>query len=197
MQRYRCVKCGTTFSEAQPLGGLRVDHTKVVQIVKLLTEGLGVRGIARFTDTDPHTVLNVLEVIGQKCAALHDRLVREVDTAAVQLDEVWSRIGCSQKLANRQGDTTERGDFYTFLGITAREKFIVSYHTGKRTFHNTDVFVADLAKRIPGRIQVTSDSFRPYQGFWAKVSFFHNGVSECGYVVFIYSQLLGVLPNMR
>jgi len=145
-----------------------VEHAKVVQIVKLLTEGLGIRACARFTDTDPHTVLNVLEVIGEKCAAFHDRIVQNVQTGAVQLDEVWSRIGCSQKLANRQGNATERGDFYTYLGVTAREKFIVSYHTGKRTYHNTDIFVSDLAKRIPGRIQVTSDSFRPYQSIVRK-----------------------------
>ena len=56
----------------------------------------------------------------------------------------------------------ERGDQYTYLAITAREKFIVSYHTGKRNYQNTDTFVADAAKRITGRIQVTSDSFRPY-----------------------------------
>jgi hypothetical protein len=28
---------------------------------------------------------------------------------------------------------------------------------------NADIFVGDLAKRVDGRIQITSDSFRPYQ----------------------------------
>jgi IS1 family transposase len=161
VQRYRCVRCSKTFS-LSPLDGLRLDKEKIVQIVKLLTEGLGVRACARFADCDPHTVLNVLETIGQKCEALHDRLVRHITTGSLQLDEIWTRIRCSQKLANRKHYGDEFGDQYTFLGITAREKFIVSYHTGKRNLENTDIFVEDIAKRVDGRIQITTDSFRPY-----------------------------------
>jgi len=39
----------------------------------------------------------------------------------------------------------------------------VSYLTGKRNYSNTNDFVADVAERIVGRIQVTTDSYRPYQ----------------------------------
>jgi transposase-like protein len=162
VRRFRCLRCGKTFSEKQPLDDLRIDHDKVVQIVKLLTEGLGIRACARFVNCDPHTVLNVLETIGQKCEQLHDRLVRHVTTGSLQIDELWTRVGCSQKLATIQGDDFERGDQYTFLAVTAREKFIVSYHTGKRDLENTDIFVEDIAKRVDGRIQITTDSFRPY-----------------------------------
>ncbi len=163
VQRYRCKRCNQTFSESQPLDGLRLDQSKVVQIVKLLTEGLGVRAIARFVGCDPHTVLNVLEVIGQKCDALHDRLVRNIQADSLQIDELWARVGLSQRRANLlklKDDTL--GDQYTFLAVTAREKFIVSHNTGKRSFENTEDFVADFANRITGRIQITSDSFRPY-----------------------------------
>jgi len=37
------------------------------------------------------------------------------------------------------------------------------YLTGKRNYSNTNDFVADVAERIVGRIQITTDSFRPYQ----------------------------------
>lgn len=162
VRRFRCQRCGKTFSEKQPLDDLRIDHDKVVQIVKLLTEGLGVRAIARFTNCDPHTVLNVLETIGQKCESFHDCFVRHVTTGSLQLDEIWTRVGCSQKLANHKCYGDEVGDQYTFLAVTAREKFIISFHTGKRDLGNTDVFVEDIAKRVDGRIQITTDSFRPY-----------------------------------
>jgi transposase-like protein/IS1 family transposase len=161
VQRYRCVRCAKTFSDS-PLDGIRTEHEKVVQIVKLLVEGVGVRATARLTGCQHKTVLNVLETIGQKCETLHDRLVRHVTTGSLQLDEIWTRVGCSQKLSALQGDNSERGDQYTFLAVTAREKFIVSYHTGKRNLDNTDIFVEDLAKRVDGRIQITTDSFRPY-----------------------------------
>lgn len=51
-----------TFSESQPLDGLRVDHEKVVQIVKLLVEGVGIRACSRLADCHIHTVLSVLEI---------------------------------------------------------------------------------------------------------------------------------------
>jgi transposase-like protein/IS1 family transposase len=161
VQRYRCGRCGKTFSESQPLDGLTIEHGKVVQIVKLLTEGLGIRATARFVDCDPHTVLKTLEIIGQKCEQLHDRLVRNVTTGALQIDELWSRVGISQRRTTPSDEL--RGDFYTYLAVTAREKFIVSYLTGKRNYSNTDDFVADVAERIVGRIQITTDSYRPYQ----------------------------------
>ncbi len=69
---------------------------------------------------------------------------------------------CPLAQAPRQSYGDEAGDQYTFLAVTAREKFIVSYHTGKRNLENTDVFVEDIAKRVDGRIQITTDSFRPY-----------------------------------
>lgn len=150
-----------TFSES-PLDGLRTEHEKVVQIVKLLVEGVGVRATARLTGCQHKTVLSVLETVGQKCEQLHDKLVRHITTGSLQIDEIWTRVGCSQKLANRKHYGDEVGDQYTFLGITAREKFIVSYHTGKRDLPNTDIFIGDVAKRIDGRIQITTDSFRPY-----------------------------------
>jgi transposase-like protein/IS1 family transposase len=161
VQRYRCVRCGKTFSDSQPLDGLRLDHDNVVQIVKLLTEGLGVRAVARFVGCDPHTVLNVLETVGKKCGQLHDRLVRTIQTGSLQIDELWARVGVSQRRTTPSDEV--RGDFYTYLAITAREKFIVSYHTGKRNYTNTNDFVADVAERIVGRIQITTDSYRPYQ----------------------------------
>jgi transposase-like protein/IS1 family transposase len=162
VQRYCCKRCNKTFSEEQPFDGLRTEHEKIVQIVKLLVEGVGVRATARLTGCQHKTVLAVLNSAGEKCGAFLDRAVKGIQTDSLQLDELWSRVGCSQKLSNRQGDDIERGDQYTFLAVTAREKFIVSHYTGKRNLENTDTFVADIAKRVDGRIQITTDSFRPY-----------------------------------
>ena len=44
--------------------------------------------------------------------------------------------------------------------VTAREKCTVGYYTGKRNYSNTNDFVADVAERIVGRIQITTDSYR-------------------------------------
>jgi len=160
VQRYRCVRCGKTFSEDQPLGHLRVSPDKVVQIVKLLTEGCGIRAVSRLTGCHTHTVLEVLRFVGDKCDRLHDGLVHYVETGSLEIDELWSRVGVRQ--ARTTPDDTERGDQYTYLAVTAREKLIVSYHTGKRDYVNAEAFIADVEQRIAGKIQITTDGFSPY-----------------------------------
>lgn len=99
-------------------------------------------------------------MVGTGCQRLHDRLARNVKTNSLQIDELWSKVACSQK--NAPDGNEEKGDQYTFLALAAREKFIVSYHTGKRDTRNTDVFVQDVAQRVTGRIQITTDGFIPY-----------------------------------
>ena len=54
------LKCGKYTRETTSLEGARIGREKVVQITKLLGEGLGVRSIARVRGFDHHTVLNVL-----------------------------------------------------------------------------------------------------------------------------------------
>jgi len=160
VQRFRCTKCGKTFSEDQPLGRLRVSHDKVVQIVKLLSEGIGIRAVSRLAQCHQHTVLEVLRVVGERCEYLHDRLVRNVTIDSLQVDELWTRVGIRQ--ARTTPEDTERGDQYTFLGIAADTKLIVSYYTGKRNAESTFAFAADAASRIAGQVQITCDSFHPY-----------------------------------
>ena len=36
VQHFFCARCGNSFSESQPLDGLRIEHDKVVQICRLL-----------------------------------------------------------------------------------------------------------------------------------------------------------------
>jgi IS1 family transposase len=137
-----------------------LDDKKVIQIVKLIAEGMGVRAAARFTDCQHKTVLAVLNAIGQKCAEFHDKTVRNLKVSALQVDELWQYVGCKQKNTSKRDK--ERGDFYTFLALTAREKLIVSYVTGKRNYRTTDEFAKDFARRIVGRVQVTSDGWKSY-----------------------------------
>jgi IS1 family transposase/transposase-like protein len=160
VQRFRCCRCGKCFSEPQPLDHLRTDKRTVIQIVKLLTEGIGVRSAARLTGCRPKTVLAVLRTIGQKCEAFLDAKVRHLEVGALQIDELWARVGIRQ--SRTSPEDRERGDFYTFIALTAREKFIVSHYTGKRDYESTDAFVADLASRIVGRVQITTDGWAAY-----------------------------------
>jgi transposase-like protein len=65
VQRYFCVRCGKSFSEIQPLDGLRVNFKQACQVVHLLCEGMGIRAIERFTGLHRDTVLSILESAGE------------------------------------------------------------------------------------------------------------------------------------
>ena len=155
------LRCGKYSCESQPVERLRIDHATTVQIVKLLAKGLDVRSTARVCDCRPGDGPKRPANGWAGCERLHDPLTRNVKIDALQIDELWAKVGCFQKNAPKWDD--EKGDQYTFTyTLAAREKFIVSFHTGKRDNQNTDVFVHDVANRVEGRIQITTDAFKPY-----------------------------------
>lgn len=175
VQRYRCVRCGKTFSESQPLNGLRVDFKQACQVVHLLCEGMGIRAIARFTGLDTKTIMSVLETAGQKAAAFLDARIRNVNADVIQADEIHSFVYSKQQ--NTPEDETERGDQFTFLSVDRRSKLIINYRVGKRTNENAVEFLEDLKRRMAARFQLTTDNWKIYSGLTGSVaSVFGNEV---------------------
>lgn len=161
MQRFRCLKCGTTFADSQPLEGVRIETDKAVQVVNLLVEGVGIRATSRLTGLDQKTVLNVLASAGQHCARLLDERVRNVQVESVQVDEMFCFVGCKQR--NNTDDDQERGDQYLFLAIDSKSKLILGHVIGKRDSGNANYIINDLNERVAGRFQLTTDGFEPYR----------------------------------
>ena len=56
------------------------------------------------------------------------------------------------------------GDQYTSVALDRRSKLVLSYRIGKRNGTNAYHFITDLASRVHGRIQLTTDGFVPYVG---------------------------------
>ena len=161
VQRYRCLRCGTTFSESQPLDGLRVDFKQACQVVHLLCEGMGIRAIERFTGLHRDTVVSILETAGEKCARLLDAKIRNVSASWIQVDEIHSFVFSKQQ--NTLSENIERGEQFTFLSVDMSSKLIVNWRTAKRDGENTMAFMQDLKTRMAGRFQLTTDA---YTGYW-------------------------------
>ena len=86
--------------------------------------------------------------------------MRHVKTESIQLDELWATVGIRQSRTTPEDEL--RGDFCTFFGIDRRTKLIISHLTGKRDYSNTNDFVADLAGRVDGVVQIICDGWSPY-----------------------------------
>jgi IS1 family transposase/transposase-like protein len=162
VQRYRCVRCGKTFSESQPLDGLRVDFQQACRVVHLLCESMGIRGIQRVTGLHQETILNILATAGQKAAAFLDSKVRNINAAIVQADEIHSFVFSKQQ--NTDKENLERGDQFTFLAVDPCSKLIISFRVSKRSRENSCQFLTDLKSRVTNRFQLNTDAWKIYSG---------------------------------
>jgi hypothetical protein len=160
VQRFFCLRCGKSFSESQPLDGLRTDFKQAAQVVHLLCEGMGIRAISRFTRLDQKTVLRILENAGEHCARLLDSKIRNVKSEFVQVDEMHSFV--YSKPQNTERGDPEHGEFYTYLSMDKDSKLIINWRTSKRDRENTFAFIQDLKSRMDGRFQLTSDAMSDY-----------------------------------
>ena len=77
------------------------------------------------------------------------------------MDEIWGFIGKKQRKVTLE-DSPEVGDIWTFIAIDADSKIVPCYRIGQRDLLTASAFVSDLASRVIGRIQLSSDALRTY-----------------------------------
>ncbi len=161
VQRYKCVRCDKSFSEIQPLQGIRIERDKAVQVVEMISETVGIRAAARLARVDQGTVLRILESAGEHCARLLDAKIKNIKVPFVQADEVFSYVQHQPGCGVDEQDPN-RGAFYVFLSIAKNEKLIINYRVSKRTGDDAANFLEDLRSRMACRFQFTTDNFRGY-----------------------------------
>lgn len=122
------------------------------------------RAVSRLADVSINTVVRELVVAGKALAAFHDMKVRNVKSKRVQCDEIWSFVGMKEKTAKRKGQDRPQavGDAWTWTGIDADSKLVVSWFVGGRDGGSAYEFMRDLADRLANRVQLTTDGHRAY-----------------------------------
>lgn len=142
-------------------------------IIALLVEGNSLRATSRLTGVHRDTIGRLAVRVGEGCARLHDRMMRNLNVTLLELDEAWAFVGAKQKTVKRKAlkaskagtkivEDQEQGDQYAYIGMDAARKAIISYSVGKRTPATTNTFAQDLRDRIVNRPQITTDGFGPY-----------------------------------
>lgn len=130
-------------------------------IIAALVEGNSIRSVSRMTGFSQNTITKLLVDLGDACAKYHDAHVRGLKSKHVQCDEIWSFVGAKQK--NVPEEKAEAwGDVWTWTAIDADSKLIVSYLLGQRGPRWARAFMEDVASRIDGRIQLTTDGLKMY-----------------------------------
>jgi IS1 family transposase len=114
------------------------------------------------TGAAKNTVVKLLVDMGTACATFHDFHVRNLKVRRLQCDEIWSFVGAKKKNATQEQKYYGWGDVWTWIGIDADTKLVVSYLVGGRDAGWAMEFMEDCASRIRGRVQVTTDAHKPY-----------------------------------
>ena len=123
------------------------------------------RSISRILGVSINTVTKLLEAAGEACAEYHDQHVRNVNAERVQCDEIWQYCYAKQRNVERAKAAPDgAGDTWTWTGIDADSKLVISWLLGPRDGRSAYEFMMDLADRLAGRVQLTSDGLRLYEG---------------------------------
>lgn len=188
-QRYRCNGCRKTFSELQdrPLGPMRLSIEKAIQVLQLLVEGVSVRSAERITGVEKKTILSLLERVGVRCEMLLENLIREIPVRDIQCDELWGYVQMKEKTKTRKALTSEKlGDAYCFVAIERDSKLILSWHLGRRSAADTNLFIDKLDKATQGQFQITTDGFGPYRD---AIGFTLGGRTDFAQLVKVYGEM--------
>lgn len=165
-QRYKCKKCRRMCSDApnRIYGTLRTKPEKIIKVLHLLTEGVGVRATGRLVGVHRDTVLRILKHAGQRSYDLLKRKLVDVPVKHVQADEIHTFVlRKSPYNSDPELDMNPWGDYYVFLGLEQETKLLLMPTIGKRTESKTALFANDLKHSTTGRFQLTTDGFRPYK----------------------------------
>jgi IS1 family transposase len=140
----------------------RLDAARRAQVIACLVEGNSIRSTVRMTGVAKNTVARLLVEVGAACSEYQDRTMRSLNCKTMQVDEIWSFVGCKQKNVKVYEDCPVMGDVWTWVALDADTKLVPSYLLGNRDGGTARVFMEDLASRLSGRIQLTSDGHKTY-----------------------------------
>ena len=141
----------------------KLPIAKRTQIIQLLVEGTSLRATSRIADVSINTVTKLLVDVGAACQRFHDETVVNVKSQRIQCDEIWSFVYAKEKnVESAVAAPDVAGSVWTWTGIDADTKLIVSWYVGDRDAQSAYEFMQDIKLRIANRIQLTTDGYKSY-----------------------------------
>ncbi len=141
----------------------KLSIEKRTQIITMLVEGNSLRATSRMADVSINTVTKLLVDTGKACQEYHDKNVVNVNSKRIQCDEIWSFVYAKDKNAPAEmKEAGEAGDVWTWVGIDADSKLVLSWFVGDRSADTGIPFMQDLASRLANKVQLTTDGHKAY-----------------------------------
>lgn len=129
-------------------------------ILRCLVEGCSLRSTARITGHDRKTIDKTVVDVGNVCQRHHNKNMQKVDCKLVQMDELWSFVGCKEKSLKR--GKKGLGDTWTWVAFDPETKLVIHWETGARMYKQALDLMKGFKNRIKGRVQLTTDGLNIY-----------------------------------
>ncbi len=141
----------------------RLSRKERAQIIRALVEGNSLRSTVRITGFALNTIVKLLVELGDVCAAYQDEHLRDLPTTRIECDEIWSFCHAKALIVpDEHRGERGYGDVWTWTALDPDTKLMVSWLVGDRDQASAHAFMADVAPRLPNRVQITTDGFQPY-----------------------------------
>jgi IS1 family transposase len=138
-----------------------LNMDKQIMIVGALAEGSSIRSIERMTGVHRDTIMRLGVRVGQGCKALMDFKLRDLPCTRLELDEIWGFVGKKEKHV-KEGEGGV-GSVWTFCAIDADTKLVPAFKVGDRDAATANAFLEDVAERMTGRVQISTDGLAAYK----------------------------------
>jgi IS1 family transposase len=161
----KCTQCGKYFLApvAKPIGDMRIGLRQATMALGMLLEGMSIRATERLTGLHRDTIDDLILTVGENCQQLLNSKIRGVNAKDIQLDELWSFVGCKEKTRVARGYSEELGDSWTFIAIERETKLILAHQVGQRDSATCWSLLLKLKAAIgSGRFQLTTDGLKAY-----------------------------------
>ena len=160
-----------------------LNTDKQIAIIAALAEGSSIRSVERMTCVHRDTIMRLGVRVGQGCTALMDVKMRELPCTRLEMDEIWGFVGKKEKHV-KEGDSGV-GSVWTFCAIDADTKLVPAFHVGDRDAATANAFLKDVADRMTGRVQISTDGLAAYK---EAIERSFGGDADYGQIIKTYGQ---------
>ncbi len=138
----------------------RLSKDKRALVLAILSEGTPINAVCRTLGVAKETVLRIIAETGEALAHYMSDNFRGLPCSRLELDEQWQYVGIhGQRMVQKE---KLRGDFWLWCAVDPDSKLVVTYRVGRRDWQTGEEFVADLARRVVGPVQIATDNHLSY-----------------------------------
>ncbi len=152
----------------------RLSKDKRALVLATLSEGTPINAVCRILGVAKETVMRVIEETGEALANYMAENFRDLPCKRIEMDEQWQYVGVhGQRMEKKEQG---KGDYWLWCAVDADTKLVLSHMVGRRDWQTGEDFVADVAKRVSGPVQIATDNHRSYARA-IRASFGYEGYS--------------------